>query len=320
MTTVTLGRRAGKPMWNPTYLAFARHHGFVPQVCRPRHPDRRGKGERVFHWLENDFLRGSSFESWDDLNRRARVWLDTVANVRPHPLTGRPRCEMFENDEQPLLIRLPEQPYPTARCEVRKVATDAYVALDGSLYPVPDRFVGQYVRLRVTPHRVEILDRNERVVIAHSIPDRPGRILAPRGAFVPDTPSLPLPALEAAFLARFPHAREFLDGLKARMNALTPIHLRKIETLVPFYGETAVRSAIERAQTYRNYNAIAVERILRAACPDVLPEPPPEPITPNPAALGALDDVDPGSPDDYTFDTQEPTERNEDYAPQDNAE
>ena len=154
------------------------------------------------------------------------------------------------------------------------------------------------------------------MVIAHSIPDRPGRIPAPRDAFVPDRPSLPLPALEAAFLARFPGAREFLDGLKRRMNALTPIHLRKIETLAQFYTEDAVQKALDRAQKYRNYNAVAVERILRTAHPDVLHEPSPEPILPNPAALGALDDVDSGSPDDYTYDTEEPTERNENDAAQ----
>ncbi len=316
MTTVTLGRRGGKPLWNPTFLEFSRHHGFTPRVCRPRDPNRRGKGERVFHWMENDFLRGASFESWDDLNKRARHWLDTVANVRPHPLTGRPRNEMFDKEERPLLIQLPAQSYPTGRCEVRKVQIDGYVACDGSLYPVPARLVGQYVRLRITPHRVEILDKDEDVVIAHSIPDRPGRIPAPHDTFVSDRPSIPLPALEAQFLARFPNARDFLDGLKRRMNALTPIHLRKIETLAQFYREDALRSALDRAQTFRNYNAGAVERILRAAHPNVLHEPPPEPILPNPAALGALDDVDPGSPSDYTFDTEEPTERNTDDAAQ----
>jgi hypothetical protein len=83
------------------------------------------------------------------------------------------------------------------------------------------------------------------------------------------------------------------------MTTLAPIHLRQIDRLVAIFGQARVALAIERAQEYRNFNASAVSRILEHAHPNVVPEP--EVGTVNPAALGALDDVDSGSPEDYPF-------------------
>ena len=95
------------------------------------------------------------------------------------------------------------------------------------------------------------------------------------------------------------------------MNALTPIHLRQIDRLVAIYGDAHVAAAIERAMSYRNFNARSVERILERNHPNVIPEPPAEPLTAGPEALGALDEVDSGSPQDCTLDSLPPTDSTE---------
>jgi transposase len=305
MTQVTLGRRGGKPLWNEKFLEFARHYGFEPRVCRPRDPNRRGKGERPFAWIYTELIVGNAFASWDDLGARAQAWLDTVANVRVHSTTRRPVDEMFA-EEKPLLTALPSLDYPTDRREVRKVDTTGYVAIDGSYFPVPPRFVGQYVTVRVYPDHLEILEAAGQVAAAHRIPARPTRLSADGGPLAPRQASLSRPAMETAFLARFPKAPAFLDGLHARMKALLPIHLRQIERLVDVYGLDKVAAAIERAERYRNFSAPALLRILELAHPNVV-APPPLWAGANPAALGALDDVEPGSPKDYTIDTAPPT-------------
>ena len=306
MTQVTLGRAGGRPIWNPAFLEFAKHYGFEPRVCRPRDPNRRGKGERPFAWIYTDLVKGASFDSWDDLNAKARVWLDTVANVRVHSTTRRKVDEMFA-EEKPLLIALPSLSYPTDRRETRKVGTDGTVAVDGSYFPVPAPLVGQYVSLRIYPHYLEILDGAGKVAVTHKIPDRPTRLRVPADATPARAASVSRTAMETAFLGRFPESREFLDGLHRRMKALLPIHLKQIVRLVDLYGEAAARVAIERAQQYRNFNALAVTRILETVYPHVVPLPPMIPLVSNPAAFGALDDVDPGSPREYTIDSQPPT-------------
>jgi transposase len=307
-TTVTLGRVKGKPIWHPTFLEFAKHYGFKPFACKIRQPERKGKVERPFSWIFEDFLKGTDFHSLEDLNQKARVWLDTVANVRKHSTTGRRVDEMYA-EEKPLLIALPSTAFHSERREVRTVQKDGCVPVDGSFYPTPIK-PGQKVTVLVYPNRVEILDATGKVVAAHAVPDRPMRIAAPWQA--PGKPeAASLTALETGFLARFPWARDFLEGLKRRMNALTPIHLRQIERLVAIYGDAHVASAIEKAMSYRNFNARSVERILERVHPNVVPEPPAELLTASPEALGALDDVDSGSPEDCNLDSLPPTDSTE---------
>lgn len=91
------------------------------------------------------------------------------------------------------------------------------------------------------------------------------------------------------------------------MTTLTPIHLRALSRLADLYGEAAVREALAVATAYRNFNARAIERILQRAHPTVVPESAVAAGAPRPEALGALDDVDPGSPEDYTLDSMAPT-------------
>lgn len=306
MTQVTLGRRGGQPIWNEKFLEFARHYGFEPKVCRPRDPNRRGKGERPFAWIYTELIVGNLFASWEDLNSRARRWLDEVANVRVHSTTRRRVDEMFAQ-EKPLLIALPSLDYPTDRREMRKVGIDATVALDGSYFPVPPRLVGQWVTLRVYPGHLEIQDGKGELAARHRIPERPTRIAADGTPPVTRGPApVSRTAMETAFLARFPEADDFLDGLHARMKGLLPIHLRQIDRLVEVYGQNEVAAAIHRALRYRNFSALAVARILERAHPNVV-GPLPIGAGSNPAAMGALDDVDAGSPKDYTIDTAPPT-------------
>jgi hypothetical protein len=91
------------------------------------------------------------------------------------------------------------------------------------------------------------------------------------------------------------------------MTTLTPIHLRALERLATLYGDEAMHHALAIATAARNFNARAIERILQRAHPTVVPEPAGLPPAPRPEAFGALDDVDPGSPQDYTLDSIAPT-------------
>ena len=311
-TAVTLGRLHGKPLWNPTFLDFAKAYGFAPVVGRPRKKERRGKVERPFRYFEEDFLPARTFASWDDLHRQVREWLDTVANVRTHGTTHR-RIDEAYAEEKPCLIALPAMRFPAERRETRTVQKDGYVPVDGSFYPVPNARHGQTVTVRIFPNRVEVLDGKGEASAAYTVPDRPTRIPAPdppptgkASLLVGVAMETSRSVLEARFLARFPRAAAFLDGLKRRMTALTPIHLKAVERLVGLYGDDACARAIDRAATYRNFNARAIERILERACPTVVPEPALDALSVHPEAMGALDDIDPSSPEDYTLDSIDP--------------
>jgi transposase len=303
---ITLGRTRGQPRWHPTFLAFAHHYGFEPRVIRPRHKERQGKVERPFGYFEEDFLRARTFASWDDLRTQVRDWLDTVANVRVHGTTRR-RIDEAYAEERPCLIALPSVPYPAAREETRIVQKEGAIPVDGSYYPAPGQRPGQTVHVRIDPVRVEIRDATGTVVAPPPVPDPPTRQPSPAPPWPATIPTVSRPVHEARFLARFPDAGAFLTGLGQRMTTLTPIHLYALERLTTRYGDAAMRDALARATAYRNFNARAVERILQRAHPTIVPEPAVPRIALRAEALGALDDIDAGSPQDYTLDSIAPT-------------
>jgi len=275
MATVTLGRTSsGEPIWHPTFLEFSKHYMYRPYVCRPYDPDRKGKVERPFSYIEEDFLKGKRFASLAALNDQVRHWLENIANKRTHGTTRRVPDEAWE-EERPLLIRLPERPYGTYRQEVRRVHIDGTVSFDGIRYSVPSHLAETEVTIRATPTEIEILDRLGQRVAAHPIDETKGPLVIDPAHLAPRKPPNES-ELKDAFLKRFPTEAVFLDGLKKRMGRLCHLHLKLLLRLILTYSEPAVLNAIQKASSSNNFNAYAVERILGLEIPD--PQEPPAPM------------------------------------------
>lgn len=274
MATVVLGRSGRQIIWNPRLLEFARHYLYEPVACRPYHPDRKGKCERVFSFLSRDFLEGRQFESWQDLNDSAAKWLRNVANRRLHSTINQVPEEawMVERD---FLTALPEDPFPVYRQEIRSVYADGTFSLDGTRYSVPCHRIGKAktVTVRVYSHHLDILDFQGRTIATHRKPDVPGGLVLDKEhyAAIGRKSKQGGELTEIRFLNRFPDAEIFLDGLKRRMKSLYRIHLLDILRMAYVYGDEAVAQAIARACRYGNFNAYALRRILQERFPQVWP-------------------------------------------------
>ncbi|WP_240611775.1 hypothetical protein [Acidiferrobacter sp. SPIII_3] len=74
-TSVMLASGAGADaIMAPEMAAFARTLGFAFRAHRVGHPDRKGRIERTFFFIETNFLPGRRFTDFDDLNRQAFAW------------------------------------------------------------------------------------------------------------------------------------------------------------------------------------------------------------------------------------------------------
>jgi transposase len=107
-TSVLLAAGAGiDAVIAPEMLAFARTLGFRFRAHRVGHPDRKGRIERPFAYVENNFLAGRDFEDFDDLNRQAFAWCRDVANHKPKQALGM-SAEAAYIIEKPHLRPLPD--------------------------------------------------------------------------------------------------------------------------------------------------------------------------------------------------------------------
>src|SRR5690606_8884724 len=161
-TAVTGEDDQGHIIYNPSLLALAKHYRFQPRACRPYRAKTKGKVERPFRYIREDFFLGRSFRNMEDLNAQLIAWLDTVANVRVHGTTQRVVAEAFA-EEQEELQRLPEHRFNAVLKLERRVTHDGFVSVGGNFYSVPDR-TRRIVEVEQLPDLVRIIDRG--IVVA----------------------------------------------------------------------------------------------------------------------------------------------------------
>lgn len=317
MATAVLGRYGadGKPIWQPTFLDVMRDHGSEPFACNIKDPDRKGKKEKAFRLLWDDFLDGSEFASLDELNERLAIWLDhtpEAGNLRKHGTTGLVPNEAWLS-ERDFLIPLPSKRFQVAEESVRIVDQDATVSIGDRRYTIPHTLTGS-VAVRLYAEHFEVLDRYGRVAYSRRYAPEND----PRKLIIDETCYATLPRgrarasgrrLDDTFLQRFPTLGPLASGLRLRMKALAPIHFRALLRLAERYDEATFLQAATRAQEFRRFDARAVERILESNGAIPLDEPPPL------GGLGAvlLADVDSGSLDTYAaLDSRPATEPQDD--------
>ncbi len=167
MKTAVIGEDAdGHIIYNRSLIALGQHCGFLPRACRPYRAKTKGKVERPFSYIRQDFFLARSFRNLYDLNVQLDDWLATVANVRLHGTTQRIVSEAFAA-EQPELQSLPAFPFDALLKLERRVSHDGLVSVGGNYYSVPDR-TRRVVEVHQLPDQIRILDEG-RLVAMHPV-------------------------------------------------------------------------------------------------------------------------------------------------------
>ena len=156
----------------------ARHHGYYPKACRPYRAKTKGKVERPYRYIREDFFLARSFQNLDDLNAQLRHWLDTVANSRTHATTGRIVAEAFA-EEQPQLQPLPLVPFRSVLRLERRVSHEGMVSVDGNLYSVPDTTRRRVLEVHALADEIQIFEAGQLVARHPVLEGRNQRHVAP---------------------------------------------------------------------------------------------------------------------------------------------
>lgn len=147
MRTVILGNEDGRPRWNPTFEAFAKHWGFEPRVCRPYRAQTKGKVESGVKYVKRNFVPGRVFRHLDDFNEQLRQWSQEVADVRIHGTTHQRPIERFAEEAAALVPTASQPSFLEAMVRERVVADDWLVSIDSNRYSVPCRLIGKTVQV-----------------------------------------------------------------------------------------------------------------------------------------------------------------------------
>jgi transposase len=168
MKTVVVGEDdQGHIVYNRSLLDLARHYGFHPRACKPYRAKTKGKVERPFRYVREDFFLGSTFRNLDDLNLQLRHWLDKVANPRVHATTGRVVEEAFA-EERLQLQPLPSLPFRSVLKLERRVSHEGFVSVGGNFYSVPDTTRRRVVEVHRLADEICVFE-NGQLIASHPV-------------------------------------------------------------------------------------------------------------------------------------------------------
>jgi len=179
MKTAVLGERNHDGIiYNRALIDLARHYGFYPKACRPYRAKTKGKVERPFRYIREDFFLAGHFRNLTDLNEQLRRWLDGVANCRLHATTRRVVSEAFA-EEKPYLKPLPLAPFRAVLRLERRISHEGMVSIGGNFYSVPDATRRRTVEVHTLADEIRIFEDGALIAAHPVLEGRHQRRIAP---------------------------------------------------------------------------------------------------------------------------------------------
>jgi transposase len=258
----------------PEMVAFGERFGFEFIAHEIGHANRSARVERPFDYIENNFLAGRSFASFEDLNAQARAWCDKVNATPKRHLHASPR-ELFAA-ERVAMKALPVLVPEVYELHHRTVDTEGYVNVRRNRYSVPYALIGRDVEIRESKDRIDVFDGPRRVA-SHK------RVLEPIDMRVTAQEHRP-PRNEGLFARhavsveerrlteRMPESADYVALLRERGRGGTR-DLRWLLRMIDEYPRRPMRDALLEALRYRMTDLDRLERmVLRRIGRDFFPK------------------------------------------------
>lgn len=228
-----------------------------------RKGNEKGRVESGVGYVKKNFLNGLEISDFKVLGPAAKVWLDTVANVRIHRETHeRPPARFAQ--EKHLLRPLPTRPYDIGNIYPVRASNRFRINFEANRYSVPAEYASTRLTLKAYPQRLciyhqdKLIARHPRSFDRHpdfEDPDHPKALLAQRKN-----------AREQKILARFlslsTKAQAYYQGLAKRFNPQH--HIRKIVALSEIYDAEMMARAIEDALHFQAFSCEYITNLLES--------------------------------------------------------
>lgn len=265
---VVIEERYREVFFNERFHQFALKYGFRIRVCEGYDPQSKGKVERFIGYVKQDFLYGDYFADIASLNAASRSWLDEIANVRIHSITGRRPAEMFV--EEQLLLRPFENP-ETAR-STRLADKTGLISYRGNKYSVPHTYQRCHVEVREKDGKLIICEAGlpdfgqagqDKEIARHPLAKGQGNILKNNNHYRDYRKSIEeLSRQAAAMFESSVHREELIERIKADNPAIARDQLRGLMKLRKQFGKEIWEAAIETILNLPILRATVIESIL----------------------------------------------------------
>ena len=234
--------------YNPHALLLAKHLSTELNACPCYWPRKKGKVERPFQYIEEQFGKGRSFATMEELNASAKRFIEEW-NGQKHTTTSRIPNEYYRQEEKSALLPVPKKRYHVKEMQRRIVSLDSYVSIDASKYSVPVQWVGKSVQFRIIyGFRIMIYDRKEQLILSVERADEKGSVIMDPDHYKDIAPrvSTSIPQIRRDFTQLFTNGKRYLEAAGRKFEQPTH-HARKIMELTDLYNSDVLDYFIGKA-------------------------------------------------------------------------
>jgi transposase len=158
LKSAVLERRGEAIHFNPTLLELAAHYHYAPKPVAVARGNEKGRVERAIQYIRHAFFAARHYKDLADLNAQALAWCQEGASQRRCPEDKSLSVEAVYEAERPLLLALPENPFPTDERKAVKVGKTPYVRFDLNDYSVPHPHVRKTLEVSASLETVRVFD------------------------------------------------------------------------------------------------------------------------------------------------------------------
>ena len=158
LKSAVLERHGQAIHFNPTLLSLAGHYRYEPRPVAVARGNEKGRVERAIRYIRSAFFAAREFRDLADLNAQADTWCAGQSLERPCPQDKSMTVREAFLLEQPYLLALPDNPFPSEEVVVVKAGKTPYVRFDLNDYTIPHTHVQRSLTVRASVTTVNVFD------------------------------------------------------------------------------------------------------------------------------------------------------------------
>ena len=259
-----------EPVFNLDALRLATHLCMDLNPCNPYRAKTKGKIEKPYQYIEEQFVKGNTFKSMADLNIAGKKFMSEWCK-KVHGTTNR-IPEEFHKEELPYLLPLPEKKFMKSQLLKRKVSLDSYISIDAKKYSVPVKYVDKYVQYRIVyGYKVEIYDMNMNFIAHHEVKSRNEDTARIDEHFAPIENKTPksIPEIKRQFISSFESGEEYLNTA-SKMLGQVSYHAKQILKLKELYTTESLDKILEYCMGNSIFDIDGIKTVLKEKYVDIV--------------------------------------------------
>lgn len=236
-TLVIFNRKGEEVIFNESALNLSFHLGTELNACSPYRARTKGKIEKPYQYIEEQFVKGNRFDSMEHLNSEFKLFLEET-NDMVHGTTKRKPNEMFL-EEIAHLLPLPNKRYFNKALDKRKVSNDSFVSIDSNKYSVPVKYVEKSVSIRkVYGYKLEIYSEDMSLIEAYELSNGKYDITSNSKHYEAIQTKAPksIPEAKRQFIARFKSGKKYIS-ITSKVLTQQSYHIREFLKLREIYND-----------------------------------------------------------------------------------